>query len=115
MVTKTIKELALELTVETVKVCDSINGRHIFVNQLLRSCSSIGANSYEARYAQSDADFINKYEIALKESYETDYWYEVLNKIGEIDDVTYKELTAKCGIIRRKIIASISTVKKRNT
>ena len=64
---KTIKELAVELTVETTEVCDGIKGRSVFVNQLLRSCSSIGANSFEAKYAQSDADFINKLEIALKE------------------------------------------------
>ena len=113
MSNKTIKELAVDLTVETVKICDGIHGRSAFINQLLRSCSSIGANSYEAKYAQSDADFVHKYEVALKESYETDYWYEVLNKIGDIDDDTYKELTSKCGTIRRKIIASISTVKKR--
>ena len=54
---KTIKELAVELTIEITAVCDTIKGRAVFVNQLLRSCSSIGANSYEAKYAQSTADF----------------------------------------------------------
>ena len=52
----TIKELAVELTVEIARICDGINGRNVFVNQILRSCSSIGANSYEAKYAQSTAD-----------------------------------------------------------
>ena len=46
---KTIKELAVELTVEITAICDSIKGRSVFVNQLLRSCSSIGANAHEAR------------------------------------------------------------------
>ena len=110
---KTIKELAVELTIETVKVCDNIHGRGVFVNQLLRSCSSIGANSYEAKYAQSNADFVHKLEIALKESYETDYWLEILNKIGDVDDMTYRDLSTKCGTIRRKLIASISTVKNK--
>lgn len=110
---KTIKELAVELTIETVKVCDNIHGRGVFVNQLLRSCSSIGANSYEAKYAQSNADFVHKLEISLKESYETDYWLEILNKTGDIDDVTYRSLSSKCGTIRRKLIASISTVKNK--
>ena len=41
---KTIKELAVELTIEITAVCDTIKGRAVFVNQLLRSCSSIGAN-----------------------------------------------------------------------
>ena len=70
---KTIKELAVELTVEITAVCDNIKGRAVFTNQLLRSCSSIGANSHEAKYAQSKADFINKLEIALKECFETEY------------------------------------------
>ena len=63
---RTIKELSIELTVEITSICDNIKGRSVFVNQILRSCSSIGANSYEAKYAQSKADFINKMEIALK-------------------------------------------------
>ncbi len=110
---KTIKDLAIELTVETTEVCDKIKGRAVFINQLLRSCSSIGANSHEAKYAQSDSDFINKFEIALKECYETEYWLEILYKVNSIDEPTYKNLTNKCGTIRRKIIASITTVKKR--
>ena len=83
---KTIKELAVELTIEITSVCDNIKGRSVFINQLLRSCSSIGANSYEAKYAQSTADFLNKLEIALKECYETDYWLEILFKVGSIDE-----------------------------
>lgn len=70
MSNKTIKELAVELVVEVTAVCDNIKGRSVFVNQLLRSCSSIGANAHEAKYAQSRADFINKMENALKECYE---------------------------------------------
>lgn len=113
MQNKTIKELAIELTVEITTICDGIKGRSVFVNQILRSCSSIGANSYEAKYAQSKADFINKMEIALKECYETQYWLEILFKVNAIDDITYKNLNNKCGSIRRKLIASITTVKSK--
>ena len=108
---KTIKELAVELTVEITAICDGIKGRSVYVNQLLRSCSSIGANSHEAKYAQSKADFINKLEIALKECYETEYWLEVLFRINAINDTTYKSMVSKCGTIRRKLIASITTAK----
>ena len=110
---KTIKELAVELTVELTSVCDNIKGRAVFVNQILRSCSSIGANSHEAKYAQSKADFINKMEIALKECYETEYWLEILSRIHTLDEETYKQLINKCGTIRRKLIASITTAKGR--
>ena len=113
MENKTIKELAVELTVETTAICDSIKGRSVFVNQLLRSCSSIGANSHEAKYAQSNADFINKMEIALKECFETEYWLEILFKVKSLDQITYKNLLNKCGTIRRKLIASVTTAKNR--
>ena len=110
---KTIKELAVELTVEITMICDNLKGRSVFVNQLLRSCSSIGANSHEAKYAQSNADFINKLEISLKECYETEYWLEILYKLKSVDEATYKGLINKSGLIRRKLIASITTVKNK--
>ena len=78
MADTSIKELAIELTVEVTAVCDEIQAKPVFVNQLLRSCSSIGANAHEAKYAHSRADFISKLEIALKECYETEYWLEIL-------------------------------------
>ena len=104
---------AVELTVEVTSVCDGIKGRGVFTNQLLRSCSSIGANSHEAKYAQSKADFISKMEIALKECYETEYWLEILFRINAIEDSVYKKLNTKCGTIRRKLIASVTTAKSR--
>ena len=110
----TIKELSVELVVEITSVCDNIKGRAVFTNQLLRCCSSIGANAHEAKYAQSKADFISKMEISLKECYETEYWLEILFKVDAIAEETYKRLLNKCGTIRRKFIASITTAKSEN-
>ena len=50
-------------------------------------------------------------EIALKETYETEYWLEILYKVKSLDAAVYKELNNKCGTIRRKLIASITTAK----
>ena len=108
---KTIKELAIELTVETTIICDSIKNRSAFINQLLRSCSSIGANAHEAKYAQSRADFISKLEISLKESSETEYWLELLYRKQKLSHEQYAFLKNSCGSIRRKLIASITTAK----
>lgn len=109
---KTIKELAVELTVEITELCDAIKARAVFINQLLRACSSIGANAHEAKYAHSRADFISKMEIALKECYETEYWLEILYKVRSLSEEQYKTVSDKCGTIRRKLIASITTAKK---
>lgn len=111
---QTIKELAIELTVDITTKCDEVKNRRVFVNQLLRACSSIGANASEAKYAQSRADFISKLEIALKECYETEYWLEILYKTDALTNQEYKEFLNRCGTIRWKLISSITTAKEKN-
>ena len=100
-------------TIEISDICDNIKGCSVYINQLLRCSSSIGANLHEAKFAQSKADFINKLEIALKESFETEYWLELLYRKNKIDESTYKGLINKCGTIRRKLIASVTTAKSK--
>ena len=108
-----LREETINFAIEISDICDNLKGCSVYVNQLLRCSSSIGANVHEAKYAQSKADFINKLEIALKESFETEYWLELLFRKNKIDRVTYTGLLNKCGTIRRKLIASVTTAKKR--
>ena len=113
MENKTIKDMAVALTVEITAICDGIKGRSVFVNQLLRSCSSIGANAHEAKYAQSKADFINKFQIALKECYKTDYRLGLFKDIHMITATEYDSLYGQCSKIRKLLIASITTAKSK--
>ncbi len=108
-----LREETINFVIEISDICDNIKGCSVYVNQLLRCSSSIGANLHEAKYAQSKADFINKLEIALKESFETEYWLEILYRKNRIDEITYKSLLRKCGTIRRKLIASVTTAKSK--
>ena len=110
-----LREDTINLAIEISDICDNIRGCSVYVNQLLRCSSSIGANLHEAKYAQSRADFINKLEISLKECYETEYWLELLFRKNKIDNNVYKNLFNKSGTIRRKLIASITTAKGKNT
>src|SRR3990172_1891967 len=50
--------------------------------QVLRSGTSVGAQYREGHRAKSDADVINKFEGALQELEETDYWLDLLVKAG---------------------------------
>ena len=83
-------------------------------NQLIRSGTSIGANIYEGNYASSKADFINKFQIALKECYETEYWLTVFKNTEYISSDEHTEFFAKCSKIRRLLVASIKTAKSKN-
>lgn len=104
------KSLALHI----LTVCDSIDtrkGRSVLVNQIVRSATSIGANIHEATYAQSKADFISKFHIALKECNETEYWIEMLVGSNSVSEDVAKELLQECGVIRRMLVKSITTAK----
>ena len=70
-----LREQAMEFSVEIIKLVKYLKDKRvsIIVNQIGRSDTSIGANIYEARYAQERKDFISKLEIALKEASETGY------------------------------------------
>ena len=107
-----LKELTLDFAVEICELCDTIKNRPVYTKQIIRSSSSIGANVYEAKYAQSRADFINKMEISLKEAFETEYWLRLLYKINAINEAKYNMLLDRCGTIRRILIASIETAKR---
>ena len=107
-----LREDAITLAITISDLCDEMKGCSVYVNQILRSSSSIGANIHEAKYAQSKLDFISKLEISLKECYETEYWLELLFRKNKLSDELYKSLRNDCGSIRRRLIASITTAKK---
>lgn len=103
---------AVDFAASVLRFCETIKGHYSLINQLERSATSIGANIHEANYAHSKADFIAKFQIALKECYETEYWLELIAKAELSDRETVKELYTPCGTIRRMLIASINTAKQ---
>ena len=107
-----LRDLSTDFAVKVIKMCDSIKGHYSLVNLLERSSTSIGANIHEANYAHSKADFVAKFQIALKECYETEYWLELFVKSELMDREIAIDLYNQCGTIRRILIASINTAKE---
>lgn len=86
---------------------------YIISKQILRSGTSIGANIAEGRFAQSDADFITKYSISLKECSETIYWLELLHDNTYISDTEHDSLNADAVEIIKLLTSSLKTIKSR--
>ena len=107
-----LRDISMDFSVKTVKLCENIKGHYSLVNQLERSATSIGANIHEANYAHGKPDFIAKLQIALKECYETEYWLELFVKSDILSRETVVELYNQCGTIRRILISSINTAKE---
>ncbi len=83
------------------------------LNQLLRSGTSVGANIHEAQYAQGTKDFISKFEIALKECNESEYWLELLFEVNSISKEDFETFKKDCIELRRMLVSSVTTLKKK--
>ncbi len=84
------------------------------INQLLRCGTSVGANVHEAQYAQGTKDFISKFEIALKECNESEYWLELLNETNSIAKEDFIRFQKDCIELRRMLVSSVTTLKQKN-
>ena len=109
-----LTELSMDFSVDIINLVKYLKANHetIIANQIGRSGTSIGANIYEAQYAQGKKDFISKLEIALKEASETGYWLELLYRTNYIDEVTFNTLSSKCTSLRVILISSCRTAKE---
>ena len=83
------------------------------INQLLRSGTSVGANVHEAQYAQGTKDFISKFEIALKECNESEYWLELLYETNSISENEFNKTQSACIELRRMLVSTVTTIKSK--
>ena len=91
----------------------SHRNEQILSKQILRSGTSIGANVVESQNAQSDADFVSKLSIALKEADESLYWLKKLHKGGFITENEFSSMESDNSELI-KLLTSIIKTKKMN-
>jgi len=84
---------------------------YVLSKQMLRSGTSIGANITESRNAQSDADFISKLSIALKEADETAYWFELMKMTEYISEEEYVSVNNDLGELVAMLVTTLKTKK----
>ncbi len=101
-----IVKKTLASSVEIITYCqDLIRKKEYDIGrQLKRSGTSIGANVFEAQYAESKLDFIHKMKLAPKEASETLYR---LTFCGQIPD---SDVPQKMVSDIKEILAILSTI-----
>ena len=105
-----IKKFVLQVILYAKQIPKDEVGR-VFVHQLLRAVTSIGANFEEASEAQSNRDLIYKLYVVKKEAKESHYWIDLTCEA--FPDLSFQGATLKkenIEIIR--IISSIINKKK---
>ena len=108
------KSLAFALRiVKMTKYLQEEKKERVLSSQVLRSGTAVGALIREAEFAQSEADFVNKLSVALKEANETGYWLTLLKEAEYIDDNSFTSIAADCKELIALLVSSINTVKNR--
>lgn len=105
------KKRLIKLTVKTIfelkKLPRSIEN-DVFLKQIIRSSSSVGANYQESQSGHTKKDFIQKLSISLKEESETIYWLELIEEANKRD---FSELISSHREIRMILTKIINTSK----
>ena len=74
---------------------------YVMSKQLYRCGTSIGANVAESLFAQSDADYLSKLKISLKEASEAKYWLELLFESDYLSAQEFDSMTNDVNTINR--------------
>ncbi|HET9745173.1 MAG TPA: four helix bundle protein [Chitinophagaceae bacterium] len=105
---------SIKFSFAVIENCEKseVEKKFVLARQLVRSASSIGANSMEALNPESNADFKHKIKTAAKEADETQHWLKLCNYLKSYPDRNHllkkpEELT--------RIIGKILTTSKRKT
>jgi len=91
-----------------------IKKEFVLSKQILRSGTSIGANVEESVGCSSTKDFINKMNIAYRETRESMYWLNLLKDTEYIDEESYESIRIDCEELMKILGKIISTSKKLN-
>jgi four helix bundle protein len=98
--------------VQLNKVLVKEEREYVLSKQILKSGTSIGANSEEAVGAQSRKDFKHKLSIAYKEARETHFWIRLLRYSGYVENKLSISLLKDCDELLKIIGSIIKTLKK---
>jgi len=110
-------EKSKRFAIRIIKLCQFLNkekDEFVLSKQILKSGTSIGANIIEAHNAMSNAEFKAKMNIALKESAETEYWFELLYEAEYIDKEQYNSINKDCAELNKLLISIIKTLNSKD-
>ena len=107
-----ILKLTFDFSLAIIAYCELLDAdrKYVISKQLLKSGTSIGANSNEAQHAESKDDFIHKFKVAAKEMKETSYWLLLCKHSKNYPDCEH--LIQKLNEIERVINKILSSSKK---
>lgn len=111
-----LRSRTVEFALRIVKLYTSLpktTEAQVLGKQVLRSGTSIGAHYREGHRAKSDADIVHKFETALQELDETDFWLELLIKSDIVSPNKLEPLIKETNELIAIFTTIVTKIKKR--
>ena len=113
-----LEERLIDFAVRIVRLSANLPkttaGKHI-AGQIMRSGTSPAPNYGEARGAESQADFVHKLAIVLKELNETSIWLRIIGRSGLLREGLIVQLVQENNELCKILTASLKTARARPT
>ncbi|MGI9034473.1 MAG: four helix bundle protein [Pyrinomonadaceae bacterium] len=110
-----LQEKSYKFALRIVKLSQYLHDeKHEFVlsKKILDSGTAIGVLIEEARQGENKTDFLQKFSVANKEAFETNFWLRLLRDGDFLSEKQAQSLLNDCEELQKMLISSLKTAKK---
>ena len=115
MTEKELKGITKNIAISVAKLCQKLPANKVnntYINQILRSSASMGANYRAACRGKSSKDFVYKLQVVEEETDETMFFLELLAEFNEKQRPPMRLIYKDAETVLRIIVASIKTAQR---
>lgn len=112
MTEKELKAITKNIAISAAMLCQKLPANKVnntYINQILRSSASMGANYRAAYRGKSSKDFVYKLQVVEEETDETMFFLELLAEFNEKQRPDMRLIYKNTETVLRIIVASIKT------
>jgi len=110
-----LQEKSYKFALRIVKLSQYLNDEKrefVLSKKILDSGTAIGVLIEEARQGENRADFTQKFSVANKEAFKTNFWLRLLRDGDFLSEKQAQSLLADCEELQRLLISSLKTAKQ---
>lgn len=107
-------EKSYKFALRIVKLSQYLNNEKrefVLSKKILDSGTTIGVLVEEAQQGENRADFLQKYSVANKEAFKTNFWLRLLHDGDFLSEKQAQSLLTDCEELQKMLIAAIKTTK----
>lgn len=107
-------EKSYKFALRIVKLSQYLNDEKrefVLSKKILDSGTAIGVLIEEAQQGENRADFLQKYSVANKEAFKTNFWLRILCDGGFLSEKQSQSLLDDCEELQKMLISAIKTTK----